>query len=52
MESDMRDAIEIFEFADHGHEWTAWVAGVFHRVHAALHWAGEAFTVEGLRRAG
>lgn len=48
----MRDAIEIFEFAEHGHEWTAWIGGAFHRVHAALHWAGAAFTVEGLRRAG
>lgn len=48
----MRDAIEIFEFADHNHHWTAWVGSVFHRLHAALHWAGEAFTTQGLRRAG
>lgn len=48
----MRDAIEIFEFADHGHQWLAWLNAAVHRVHAALHWAGAAFTVEGLRRAG
>lgn len=48
----MRDAIEIFEFADHGHHWTSWVGSVFHRLHVALHWAGEAFTTQGLRRAG
>jgi hypothetical protein len=52
MESDMRDAIDIFEYAEHGHQWTQWVMSALHRLHAALHWAGEAFTIEGLRRAG
>lgn len=40
----MRDAIEMFESADHGRQWTATVVGLFQRVHAALHWAGAAFT--------
>lgn len=40
----MRDAIEMFEFADHGRQLTAAIVGLFHRVHAALHWAGAAFT--------
>ena len=48
----MRDAIEIFEFADHGRQWAEWVRTAAHRLHLALHWAGAAFTARGLRRAG
>ena len=52
METVMRDAFDLFEFADHGRQWTATVAGLFHRLHAGMHWAGAAFTTPGLRRAG
>ena len=48
----MRDAIEMREFADHGHQWSQWVGSLFHRLHAWLHWAGAAFATDGFRRAG
>lgn len=48
----MRDAIEMFEFADHGHQWTQWVVDRFGQLHRWLHWAGAAFATEGFRRAG
>ena len=48
----MRDAIDIFEFAEHGRQWTATLIGLAHRLHAALHWAGAAFETVDFRRAG
>ena len=43
----MRDAIDIFEFAEHGQQWSTWVRAALHRIHAALHWAGAAFVSQG-----
>lgn len=48
----MRDAIEIFEFAEHGRRWTDTLIGLAHCLSAALQWAGAAFETEGFRRAG
>ena len=48
----MRDAIEIFEFAEHGRRWTETLIGLAHRLNAALQWAGAAFETVDFRRVG